>query len=133
MTSRNPFLAADGMLLNAASARIDPRKFLAYALNVNHARGGHKGTIFGQVLGFQVDDVARLVQAIRDGIETTPAEPRGEDEYGFHFRVDLTLTGPNGRTAIVRTNWIYDPDSTSPRLTSALVRRRRRGAQTPIP
>jgi filamentous hemagglutinin len=132
MPDQSLFLGADGTLLNARSARLDPRKFFDYALNREHARGGHKGTIFEQVLGFRRDNVATLVAAIRAGIETTPAQPRGIDSFGSHFRVDLGLTGPNGRFAIVRTNWIYDPGSSIPRLTSAFVRRRRRGAQTPI-
>lgn len=132
VTDRNPYLAADGTMINAASARIDPRKLVDYSLNDHHSRGGHKASVLKQVLGFDHGNVHQLERDILAGIRSTTALPRKVDEHGSRFTVDLALTGPTGRSAVLRTNWIYGPNETAPRMTSAFVRRRRPNAKATI-
>ncbi|WP_375539180.1 DUF6883 domain-containing protein [Pseudomonas frederiksbergensis] len=36
--------------------------------------------------------------------------------------MDMPITGPNGNTATVRTGWIYDPGSSTPRMTTLYVK-----------
>ena len=47
--------------------------------------------------------------------------PGTVDKWGTRFTVDIPVTGPTG-SGVVRTGWIYDPGSLTPRLTAAYVR-----------
>ncbi|MGH9267790.1 MAG: DUF6883 domain-containing protein [Acidimicrobiales bacterium] len=53
-------------------------------------------------------------------MENTPV-PGVVDKFGTRFTVDIPVTGPAGSGA-VRTGWIYDPGSLTPRLTTAYPR-----------
>ena len=59
---------------------------------------------------------------IQDGVRTNPAVLGKSDQFGQRFTVDMPITGPNGNTATVRTGWIIDPGSTTPRLTTLYVK-----------
>ena len=60
---------------------------------------------------------------IQDGVRTNPAVMGDTTKYGQLFTVDMPITGPNGNTAIVRTGWIIDAGATTPRLTTAYVKK----------
>ncbi|WP_369076789.1 DUF6883 domain-containing protein [Paractinoplanes rishiriensis] len=64
-----------------------------------------------------VGDAARIDHQIRDGVrEGTPIVGRS-DQYGQRWAVDVPLTGPRG-SIMVRTAWILDAGSTTPRLVT---------------
>ncbi|NHB62294.1 adhesin [Photorhabdus sp. RW14-46] len=44
------------------------------------------------------------------------------DKFGQRITIDMPITGLNGKTAIVRTGWIYDLGSSTPRLTMLYVK-----------
>ena len=126
MSDRNPFLTEAGTLANAAEAKIDADKVIAYPLDPTHPVGGHNARVFEWVLGYDRTNAAGLVEQILEGIRTTPAEPRGVTRDGAHFRVDLEVRGPTGARAPVRTGWVYRDGEPFPRLTTLVIRRRKR-------
>ncbi|WP_339366965.1 DUF6883 domain-containing protein [Photorhabdus antumapuensis] len=44
------------------------------------------------------------------------------DRFVQRITIGMPITGPNGKTAIVRTGWIYDLGSSTPRLTTLYVK-----------
>jgi hypothetical protein len=110
------------ILRNARHAIIDERKLTDYLLSPTHRRGRDKARIFRSTLGYDRANRADLIEAIRRAILRHEAVFLRQDQYGRHYRVDLTLEGPRG-AAPVRTGWLYDRGSDVPRLTTAFVLR----------
>jgi hypothetical protein len=112
---------ADARLVGAEHATIDAHKVTAYALDPDHPVGRHKARVFLAVLGFDQSNAHQLLEQLRVGVRTSVAVAGVSDRFGQRFTVDIEVTGPRGH-AIVRTGWIYDPGSTTPRLTTLFVR-----------
>jgi filamentous hemagglutinin len=115
-------------LRNFERAIVDEHKLVSYALDEQNPRGRDKARVFGKVLGYTKENWQALKDAIVTGIADADAESLGSSDYGEVWRVDLTLIGPSGRTAVVRTTWQYDKQSNgslreNPRLVTAFVRR----------
>lgn len=109
-------------LLNADKAVISPDKLKNYCLDMTHEKGGHKAFVFDKVLGYNQSNVDELMEKIAEGVKANSGKPALLDKYGQRHTVDMKITGPTGRTALVRTGWIYDPGSLIPRLTTAIVK-----------
>ena len=107
-------------LRNSYLAIVEARKILDYALSPDNPVGRHKARVFAAALGFDRSNGHLLVEAIRRGVMTSPAEPGMVDSYGARYRVDLPLTGPRG-SAVVRTAWIYRTGSDVPELVTLHV------------
>ncbi len=108
-------------LPNADRAVIDSAKIRDYLLSPSHPIGRFKATFFIS-LGYSLerweilrDDIYRIAQAGTVSFE----EP---STYGRKFEVDGILTGPSGRSAMVRTAWIVRADEQFPRLVTAFPR-----------
>ena len=96
-------------------------KFVGYLLAVDHPAGKAKAAFFG-ALGYDVgnwevlrDDLVALATAGEPGTES-------ESKWGTKHTIDGILTSPSGRSANVRTIWIVDRGSSSPRLVTAYPR-----------
>lgn len=111
-----------GPIQNAENAQIDPRKITGYVLDPEHPVGGNKARVFESALGFNQSNADGLISQIQDGVTKYPATPGKADQFGQRFTVDIPVTGPNGNTVQVRTGWIYDPGSSTPRLTTMFVK-----------
>ncbi len=111
-----------GTIANAGNAIIDPRKITSYALDSDHPVGGDKARVFNSALGFNQSNADGLISQIQDGVTKYPGIPGKVDQFGQRFTVDIPVTGPNGNTVPVRTGWIYDPGSSTPRLTTMYVK-----------
>ncbi|BFG78656.1 hypothetical protein PTKU46_66890 [Paraburkholderia terrae] len=111
-----------GPIKNAENAVIDPRKITNYVLDSEHPVGGNKARVFDSALGFNQSNADGLISQIQEGVTKYPATPGKADQYGQRFTVDIPVTGPNGNTVPVRTGWIYDPGSSTPRLTTVFVK-----------
>ncbi|MES2928519.1 MAG: hypothetical protein V4843_16970 [Pseudomonadota bacterium] len=112
----------EGLLPNAGKAVIDPNKLTSYALNPLHPVGGNKARVFESVLGYNQSNADQLIGKIQQGVLTNPAVLGKADQFGQRFTVDMSITGPNGNIAVVRTGWVFDPGSTAPRLATAYVK-----------
>lgn len=109
-------------LENAGQAVIDPQKVTGYALDPTHPVGGNKAIVFDSALGFNQSNADQLISQIQKGVTENPAIPGKSDQFGQRFTVDMPITGPNGNTVTVRSGWIYDPGSSTPRLTTLYVK-----------
>ena len=106
----------------AHSAVIPAAKLRDYVLNPAHPQGA-KARVFAAALGLTQPDWRELRQQLLAALPTTPATHRGSTPWGELYDVTITIHGQHGRTAPVRTGWIYHPGDTRPYLTTAYVDR----------
>ena len=91
-------------------------KFAKYALNP--IRDPDKATAFRLALGYDLDNVQKLIDTIRDNLPKFPATAKGDVGYGQLYEVILDIQGENGRTAKVLTAWIDDKANGEMRLVT---------------
>jgi hypothetical protein len=105
-------------LPNAASARVEFEKIAGYLLSDTHPVGKTKAR-FSQALGFHASRpealLAGLLRIAREG----EVLEHQVTVFGTKYVVDGTLEGPSGVSAPVRTIWILERESVSPRLVTA--------------
>ena len=107
-------------LITPESIEIPPAKLTQYALNP--AGDKNKAKVFESALGYTLDNYQDLIDNIKEGIKKYPMEAHGKNPYGDLFHCDIEVTGPNGKTAIVRTGWIQVFGSSAFRLTTIYVK-----------
>ena len=96
---------------------IDSTKITGYAMNPDHPVGGNKYRVIHSATGLDASDATGIEQQIRDGVRTGVPIKGKADQYGQRWAVDVPLTGPEG-SVTVRTAWILDVGSTTPRLVT---------------
>ncbi len=99
------------------NAEVDICKLRDYCLNPNHDDGKHKARLFSSILGMTTDDAEELRQIIFEVIKTHEAKLGRKDKYGQRYTIDFTLLW-HGKSAMIRTGWIIENNSTIPRLTT---------------
>ncbi|MGP9078030.1 contact-dependent inhibition toxin CdiA [Yersinia pseudotuberculosis] len=114
--------SSSGQLINADKAIIDPNKLTSYALNTEHPVGGNKAKVFESALGYNQSNAGDLIAKVQEGAKSSPAKLGTADKFGQRVTIDMPITGPNGNTVTVRTGWIYDPGSSTPRMTTIYVK-----------
>ena len=100
-------------------AHIPTAKFTQYALN--HDKSPDKATAFKNALGYDLDNVEKLIANIERNINKFPIVEKPDTGYGKRFQIVLELTGENGKTAKVLTAWIIDKETNEIRLTTIYV------------
>ena len=88
---------------------------------MDHPKGKDKAIAFEKALGYNINNVDDLITDIYKNLSSYPAKLRPKTQYGQPFEVRMLLTGPNGKTAYVKTGWIINAGDKNPRLTSAYV------------
>ena len=73
-------------------------------------------------MGYNQKNAASLITKIQEGATLYPAKLGTSEKFGQRITIDMPITGPNGNTATVRTGWIYDPGSATPRMTTLYVK-----------
>jgi hypothetical protein len=96
---------------------IDSTKIAGYAMNPEHPVGRNKYRVIHSATGLDTSDVAAIEQQIRDGVRASVPIEGKADQYGQRWAVDVPLAGPEG-SITVRTAWILDAGSTTPRLVT---------------
>ncbi|WP_162198688.1 DUF2341 domain-containing protein [Methanosarcina sp. 1.H.A.2.2] len=109
-------------LPNFKNAKIDSRKITDYALNPNNPVGSNKARVFKSALGYDRSNADDLIEQIYSKLPESQANVGKLDRYGQRYTVDMAITGANGNVATVRTGWILDAGSDSPRLTTLFVK-----------
>ena len=110
------------ILPNAENVVIPVEKFTEYALHPVKGKG--KAYAFEQVLGYDLSNVDKLIENIRNNITNFESKLKGDNGFGLKYEVLMKLTGSNGRTANVLTGWIVEHGKKETRLTSVYVTNR---------
>lgn len=102
---------------NAENAIVDIRKLRDYCLNPAHSDGKHKARLFLSIFGMTAKDASLLQEILLDIVTTTDAILGKQDEYGQRYIIDFMLEW-NGKRGQVRSGWILENNSDTPRLTT---------------
>jgi len=105
------------LLPYAANAVVDIRKLRDYCLNTEHDDGKHKARLFQSKLGMVADDAAALRQILLAVAVTHEAQLGRRDRFGQRYTVDFLVEWQNKR-AMVRSGWIIEHGSETPKLTT---------------
>jgi hypothetical protein len=105
------------LLPNADQAVVDLRKLCDYCLNSEHDEGKHKARLFAAALGITREDAEELRSALLQAVKRYEAKLGRRDQYGQRYIVDFPLER-RGKRAIIRSGWIIEHGSDTPRLIS---------------
>jgi len=101
----------------AEHAVVDMRKLRDYCLNPMHDEGQHKARLFATTLGITADDAEDLRTFLLQAVTTIDRQLGRRDAYGQRYTVDFLLVWRD-KQAMVRSGWIIEHDSDTPRLTT---------------
>jgi len=102
---------------HAERAVVDIRKLRDYCLNPMHDEGQHKARLFATALGITADDAEDLRTLLLQAVNITDGQLGRRDVYGQRYIVDFLLEWRD-KQAMVRSGWIIEHDSDTPRLTT---------------
>jgi hypothetical protein len=105
------------LIPNAEKAVVNIRKLRDYCLNPEHDDGKHKARLFLSSLGMKAEDAEDLRQILLKIVVTHEARLSRQDEFGQRYSVDFTIEWQN-RSATLRSGWILEHGSETPRLTT---------------
>ncbi|MFS0825189.1 DUF6883 domain-containing protein [Pseudomonas phoenicis] len=108
--------------MNAEKAVINSGEVKSDASNTAHSVSGNKTKVFESVLGYNQSNAEILIAKIWEGTNIYPAKSGASDKFGQRRTIDMPITGPNGNTATVRTGWIYDSRSATPKIAILYVK-----------
>lgn len=106
------------MLPDGDRAQVDRAKIADYLLSLSHPDGRAKA-IFFMRFGFTVEAWEVLADALRSVGASNPVTGIVASAHGTRYTVDGPLPAPDGRTPMIRTVWIAEPDMSGPRLITA--------------
>lgn len=103
----------------AARINIPVEKFTKYALNEKADKD--KTIAFEKALGYNLNNVDKLIKDIHDNISKFPAKYKGNKGYGDLYEVVMILKGANGKFAKVLTAWMEDEQLGEVRLLTVHI------------
>jgi hypothetical protein len=105
-------------LPNAAHAIIEREKVADYLLNSGHPDNGGKAPFF-VACGFHRDAWEVFAEALLSLVVTAEITKSLNPPHGIKYILDGEIETPAGRQASLRTIWILDSGSNTPRLITA--------------
>ena len=105
------------LIPHAERAVVDIRKLRDYCLNPMHREGKQKARLFAAALDMTAHDAVDLREILLQVVKTHDAQLGRRDEYGQRYRIDFALEW-RGKRAIIRSAWMIEHGSDTPRLTS---------------
>jgi len=105
------------LIPNAERALVDIRKLRDYCLNPTHPEGKHKARLFAAALGITIYDAEHLRSELLQVVKTHDAAVGRRDAYGQRYLIDFLLEW-QGKQAMIRSGWIIEWGSDTPRLTT---------------
>ena len=102
---------------NCTLAKIPIEKISEYLLSASHPRGFAKAKWFN-TLGYNLEKPNELVESIMS-LACMDIEASVQTDYGTKYVIVGKITGPNGRTAEVKSVWMLIVDETAPKLVTA--------------
>lgn len=104
----------------AERAEVSIHKLRDYCLNPFHEEGRHKARVFAARIGMTAADRLALRGLLLRAVLTEQATLSFRDQYGQRYAVDVCLEW-QGRRAVIRSSWILERGSDTPRLTTCFV------------
>jgi Domain of unknown function (DUF6883) len=98
----------------------DRQPAIWHLLNAGHPDNGGKAAFF-EALAFSRAEPGLLVEALR-GIAGGDTAGRVTSDHGDKYVIDAALASPGDRIGLVRTVWIVDRGTTTPRFVAAYPR-----------
>ena len=105
---------------NAERAVVGIQKLRGYCLNLEHDEGKHKARVFAAALNMTADDAGALAAILLQAVRTHEATLGRRDLCGQRYLVDFTLEW-RGKRGQIRSGWIIEPHSATPRLTTCYL------------
>jgi hypothetical protein len=105
-------------LPNAEAAELNPAKITGYLLNNTHPTGRHKADFF-RAFGFALGAWETLAAALYAHPMRNRVVQEIATEFGPRWRVECSLTTPDGRNPCVVTIWQADAAGDPPRFITA--------------
>ena len=98
--------------------QVDREKIVDYLLSPSHPDGQAKAEFFRR-FGFRREEWNVLAEALRRYGLTHPIAKTVESPHGTRYSVDGPIESPDGRNPCIRSVWMIDAGSMSPRLITA--------------
>jgi hypothetical protein len=111
------------MRLSTDDAIIAPEKLRDYIPSPTHSDGCAKAAYLG-MLGYVQNDWKQLETDLRQQVLSCEARPGRPSPYGEKCEMVAPLTGPNGKTAWVRTIWNIVHGEAEPRFVTLIPEER---------
>jgi hypothetical protein len=105
-------------LPHADRVRVDREKITEYLLSSTHPDGSDKAEFFTR-FGFRFENWEVLQEALKKHGARHQVIKTVESGYGTRYAIDGQLESPDGRNPLVRTVWMIETGSTTPRLITA--------------
>jgi hypothetical protein len=105
------------LIPHAERAVVDIQKLRDYCLNSLHNEGQHKARLFASALGITDKDAEDLRTLLLQAVKSADAKLGRRDVYGQRYTIDFLLTW-HDKQAMVRSGWIIEHTSNTPRLTT---------------
>lgn len=107
-------------LPNGDRAIIPLEKLTGYCLNPDHAKGKHKARVFKAVLGITAENVEQLYKLVQQAAIEGDVVQRTVTSFGEEFKLDWKIPETDGIQ--LRTLWIIESETDTPRLVSAFIK-----------
>lgn len=105
-------------LPNPDQLQVDREKIVDYLLSPTHPDGQAKAEFFHR-FGFHREQWEELAVALREHGGSHPISKTVESPHGTRYSVDGEIASPDGRNPRVRSFWMVEVGSHSPRLITA--------------
>ena len=102
----------------AGQAVVHPNKVSDYLLSLAHPEGRAKARFFLSY-GFSVGDSEKLLLALLRHALSNEASLSKENKFGRIYLIEGPLVTPDGRNPLLRSVWILETGSNTPRLITA--------------
>ena len=112
-------------LPNAEHAIISIAKLRNYCLNENHKTGKDEAGVFRAALDMDENHAHELQARLAKAAQEEEASPRSFSAHGEQFNIEFRYTR-QGKTTMIRCNWIILEEETVPRLTTCYVAKGKR-------
>lgn len=107
-------------LPNGDRAIIPLKKLTGYCLNPDHPKGKHKARLFKAVLGITIDHVDYLYALVQRAAVEGDIVQQSTTNFGEEYKLDWLIPDTGG--VELRTLWIVESESDTPRLVSAFIK-----------
>lgn len=116
-------------LPNGERAVIDVRrKLIGYCLCKSHPTGKHKARVFEKALGITANNANVLADALRLAAREGDAKVKSRLDEATKFEIEMPVVIPVG-TVVVRSGWIIERGSTTPRLVTCYIKMPKKGSR----